>query len=125
MKKLFTSTLKAAVIAAGLFGFTATAQAQTTFNVGEAVTSFVANEDYGIMFAPLLSTDTELNNWASVNTGDQNRINGKWDPRAWYAVFEINAPAAGNTAWNCRCAALQTTGRWPSLPAPRSTLPSA
>ena len=110
MKKLFTSTLKAAVIAAGLFGFTATAQAQTTFNVGEAVTSFVANEDYGIMFAPLLSTDTELNNWASVNTGDQNRINGKWDPRAWYAVFEINAPAAGK--YGVELQVRSTTNNW-------------
>ncbi|MCR4958416.1 MAG: hypothetical protein K6B13_07420 [Prevotella sp.] len=109
MKKLFTFDMKRAALAAALLSGSFTAQAQT-FNVGDAVTSFVASEDYGILVAPELSTDTELNNWAAVNTSDQNRINGKWDPRAWYAVFEINAPAAGK--YGVEVQVRSTTNNW-------------
>ena len=109
MKNLFTFGMKRAALAAALLTGCFTAQAQT-FNVGDAVTSFVASEDYGILVAPELSTDTELNNWAAVNTNDQNRINGKWDPRAWYAVFEINAPAAGK--YGVEVQVRSTTNNW-------------
>ncbi len=109
MKKLFTFDMKRAALAAALLSGSFTAQAQT-FNVGDAVTSFVASEDYGILVAPELSTDTELNNWAAANTSDQNRINGKWDPRAWYAVFEINAPAAGK--YGVEVQVRSTTNNW-------------
>lgn len=109
MKKLFTFDMKRAALAAALLSGSFTAQAQT-FNVGDAVTSFVASEDYGILVAPELSTDTELNNWAAANTNDQNRINGKWDPRAWYAVFEINAPAAGK--YGVEVQVRSTTNNW-------------
>ena len=81
MKKMFTSSLRAAAIAVGLLSTSFVAQAQS-FEVGAPVTSFVENEDFSIMVAPSLSTDTELNNWAAANTADQNRLNGKWDPRA-------------------------------------------
>lgn len=109
MKKLFTFDMKRAALAVALLSGSFTAQAQT-FNVGDAVTSFVASEDYGILVAPELSTDTELNNWAAANTSDQNRINGKWDPRAWYAVFEINAPTAGK--YGVEVQVRSTTNNW-------------
>ena len=109
MKNLFTSFVKTAVIAAGLFGVTTSIEAQT-YNVGDDVKTFVENEDYGILVAPLLSTDTELNNWAAANTNDQQRINGKWDPRAWYAVFEVNAPAAGK--YGVQLQVRSTTNNW-------------
>ena len=119
MKNLFTSFVKTVAIAAGLFSVTTSAQAQS-FNVGDNVTSFVANEDYGILEAPLLSTDTELNNWAAANTNDQQRINGKWDPRAWYAVFEIDAPAAGK--YGVELQVRSTTNNWQVAFSSSSTL---
>ncbi|MBR1932952.1 MAG: carbohydrate-binding protein [Prevotella sp.] len=110
MKKLFTSTLKAAALTVALLsGGSAAVQAQT-FQVGDPVTSFVANEEFGIIEAPLLSTDTELNNWAAPSTGEQNRLGDKWDPRAWYAVFEIEAPAAGK--YGVELQVRSTTNNW-------------
>ena len=109
MKKFITSCVKTAVMTVALLSTSFAAQAQS-FQVGDAVTSFVASEDYGILEAPLLSTDTELNNWAAANTNDQQRLNGKWDPRAWYAVFEIEAPAAGKYGVELRVRS--TTNNW-------------
>ena len=93
MKKLFTPWRQAAAVAVGLLSMAASAQA-TVYQPGEQVKEFVVNEDQGIVVAPELSTDEELNNWAFGSYNDGNVI-AYTDQRGWRAVFEVEAPAAG------------------------------
>ena len=110
MKHLFTSTLKVAAMAVGLFGFTATASAQGA-QPGENVTAFVENEEMGLFGdnCPLFSTDDELNNWAWAQYGNGNTF-GRDDQRGWRGVFELNAPAAGK--YGVEIQLRSTTNNW-------------
>lgn len=111
MKNLFTSTLKAAVMAVGLFGFAASASAQGA-QPGENVTAFVENEEMGLFDknCPLFSTDEELNNWAWPQYSDGNTVGGRDDQRGWRGVFELNAPAAGK--YGVEIQLRSTTNNW-------------
>ena len=110
MNKLFTSTLKAVVMAAGLFGMAASASAQGA-QPGENVTAFIENEEMGLFGenCPLLSTDDELNNWAWGQYGNGNTF-GRDDQRGWRGVFELNAPAAGK--YGVEIQLRSTTNNW-------------
>lgn len=111
MKNLFTSTLKTAAMAVGLFGFAASASAQGA-QPGENVTAFVENEDMGLFDknCPKFTTDEELNNWAWPQYNDGNTVGGRDDQRGWRGVFELNAPAAGK--YGVEIQLRSTTNNW-------------
>lgn len=111
MKHLFTSMLKSAVMAAGLFAVVTTASAQGA-KPGENVTGFVENEDMGLFDknCPKFSTDTELNNWAWAQYSDGNAVGGRDDQRGWRGVFELDAPAAGK--YGVEIQLRSTTNNW-------------
>ena len=93
MKKKITQLRRISTVMMGLFLMALSVQA-TVYEPGQQVTEFVVNEDYGIVTAPLLSTDDALDNWAYGSYVDGNVI-AYTDQRGWRAVFEVNAPSEG------------------------------
>ena len=71
MKRKITYMRRVAAMAVGLFAMAAGVHA-TVFEPGQQVTEFVVNEDFGIVTAPMLSTDDVLDNWAYGSYNDGN-----------------------------------------------------
>jgi len=113
----------AGIVTAMLLTMTASAQTGIVYMPGQEVTEFYQNDDYSIYTVPTLCTDEQIgDNWAYSYFADAGAISNE-DQRAWRALFEVNAPAAGRygvamevrsttTNWQVGLSAAQSLEDW-------------